>query len=95
MGISLIILNKKIDRFKLTKNLEKNGVETRPIISGNFVRQPAIKLYKIKHDNSFKQADDVYNSGFFIGLPFRKLTIEKIKYLIYAFKKSIRSSIKN
>lgn len=91
-GISLIILNKKIDKFKLLKDLEKNRIETRPIISGNFVRQPAIKLYKIKHDNSFENADTIYDSGFFIGLPFRKLTKKKINYLINCLKRSIKSN---
>ena len=94
-GISLIIVNNKLEKFRLINNLEKNGVETRPIISGNFTRQPSIKLYNIKHDNYFPNAENVYKSGFFIGLPFRKLTKKKINTLVKIFKISIRASIKN
>lgn len=89
-GISLIIKNKKINKFKFIRELEKKGIETRPIISGNFVRQPAIKLYKIKYNSNFENTDNVYNSGFFIGLPFRKTTKKKIEYLVDTFEKSIK-----
>ena len=37
--------------------LEKKGIETRPIISGNFANQPAVKLYKLNKSNEkFKNA---------------------------------------
>lgn len=93
-GISLIIINKKLNKFRLIDNLEKNGIETRPIISGNFADQPSIKLYNIKHDNYFPNAENVYNSGFFIGLPFRKISKKKINNLINLFIICIKASIK-
>jgi hypothetical protein len=34
---------------KFMQYLNKNGVETRPIISGNFFNQPVIKLYKFQN----------------------------------------------
>ena len=34
-------------RKKFINFLEEKSIETRPIISGNFLNQPAAKLYKI------------------------------------------------
>ena len=67
---------------KFLNFLNKNRVETRPIISGNFANQPAIKLYDINYD-----LDKLYNSkqiekrGFFIGLPTIKLSDKLVKKL--------------
>ena len=62
--------------------LNKNKVETRPIISGNFVNQPAIKLYDIKFNkNNLKVSNEIDKRGFFIGLPTIKLNTKKINKL--------------
>ena len=39
------------DYFPKIEKLEKKGVETRPIISGNFLKQPAIRKYKLNSKN--------------------------------------------
>ena len=44
-----MILSKKINRNKFVNLINKQDIETRPIISGNFTKQPAIK--KILKDN--------------------------------------------
>ena len=55
-------------RNKYLKFLSKKGVESRPIISGNFLRQPAAKLYKLDNNKTkFPNADEIQNLGFFIG----------------------------
>ena len=48
-----ILLNKKYKSKKKTfvDLIEKNGLETRPIISGSFNNQPASKLYKLNKLN--------------------------------------------
>ena len=45
-----ILVNKRYIRSKkrFLKMLNKNNIETRPIISGNFLNQPCIKLYNLK-----------------------------------------------
>lgn len=49
--------------------LTVNGVEHRPIISGNFTRQPALRLFGIECDpTSFPGAETVNARGFFVGL---------------------------
>lgn len=53
---------------KLVDFLEKNGIETRPIISGNMARQPVMQ--KIKHRISGKlvNAELAHDNGFCIGV---------------------------
>jgi len=59
--------------------LNKNNLETRPIISGNFINQPAINLYDIKFKKSeLKNSNIIDKRGFFIGLPTVKLNQEKV-----------------
>ena len=48
-------------------------METRPIISGNFLKQPAIRKYKLNNKNKMVNADYINSKGFFIGLPTEKI----------------------
>ena len=84
-----ILLSKKINRNKFLKKIEKLGVETRPIISGNFLKQPSIKKYKLNKKTNFKNSDIVNNHGFFIGLPTSTISDKNIKKLVGAFEKSL------
>ncbi len=84
-----IMLSDKLNRTSVIKNLEKNGIETRPIISGNFLKQPAIKKYKIKNNLNMKNADYVDKHALYIGLPNKKISNNKLRKLIFAFEKSI------
>ena len=78
-GLPLLVnseLEKHKDKF--LKFLNKNNLETRPIISGNFINQPAINLYDIKFKKSeLKNSNIIDKRGFFIGLPTIKLSQEK------------------
>ena len=79
-----ILINKKFirNKNKYLNYLKKNGIETRPIISGNFLNQPAAKLYKLKKGNNFfKNADEIEKRGFFIGLHTQKINQSTIKLL--------------
>jgi len=84
-----ILLSKKINRNKFLKKIEKLGVETRPIISGNFLKQPSIKKYKLNKKSNFKNSDIVNNHGFFIGLPTSTISDKNIKKLVGTFEKSL------
>ena len=42
---------------KVTDKLNKFGIITRPLISGNFANQPAVKLYKLKISSNLQNAD--------------------------------------
>ena len=68
---------------KLIKLLNKKGVENRPIISGNFLNQPAAKLYKFKQSpKSFPGAQKVQERGFFIGLHAKPINSQKLKLVV-------------
>ena len=56
------------------KVLENFGIETRPIISGSFVNQPATKLYNLNEKKiKFTEAQKVQDLGFVIGLHTKKI----------------------
>ena len=79
-GFPLMINKNKIKSKKKFLNfLNRNHIETRPIISGNFINQPAIKKYKIKYKRTdLKNSQDIEDRGFFIGLPTEILDRSKI-----------------
>ena len=80
-----ILINKKFIKIKkiFLNKLNKEKIETRPIISGNFLNQPCIKLYKLKTKNEkFLGSQEIEDRGFFVGLPTKKISNEKLNYLI-------------
>ena len=85
------VLNSKNKNYKLKvmDKLNKKGVMTRPIISGNFARQPSIKLYKIKIDKKLVNADLVDKNAFFLGLHNIKITDSKLKKLVESIYSSL------
>ncbi len=87
-GIPIYIKNKN-NRKRFIKNIEKRGIETRPIISGNFIRQPSVKKYKLLKTEKFSNSDIVNNHGFFIGLPTKKINNIFVKKIVKAFEESI------
>jgi CDP-6-deoxy-D-xylo-4-hexulose-3-dehydrase len=67
------------------KYLNSNQIETRPIISGNFLNQPAAKLYNYNYKNikkEFPVSQDIEERGFFIGLPTNKINSKQLNYLV-------------
>ena len=57
-------------RLELVKYLELNGIQTRPVFTGNILRQPAFK--KINYDkhisvNDFQVANNIMKNSFLIG----------------------------
>lgn len=81
-----LLLNKNFTYKKknFLKYLDSKKIESRPIISGNFINQPAIKLFNLHKEcinNSFPVAQDIEERGFFIGLPTEKLSINQLNYL--------------
>ncbi len=79
-----ILINKKFlkNKKRYLKYLNKKGIETRPIISGNFLNQPCIKLYKLnKKGGQFKNAQEIEDRGFFIGLHNENISPKEVKFL--------------
>ncbi len=68
-GISSFCLPFFLKNSALKKPLQTflytHGIESRPIISGNLLKQPFLKKYF--HTGEFKNADFIHNNGFYIG----------------------------
>ena len=82
-GLPLLI-NKKLlkNKNKYLNYLKKQGIESRPIISGNFANQKSIRLFDIRHNKKkLKNAQEIEDRGFFIGLPTKILKKNTIKVL--------------
>ncbi len=89
MGLP-ILLDKKFasKKQKFINFLDKMKIETRPIISGNFLNHPAAKLYKLDNNkNVFKNAQEIQNLGFLIGLHTKKISANQLKLLHDCFFK--------
>ena len=83
-GFPIIISEKyKKSKKKLLKKLESLGIESRPIISGNFLNQPAAKLFKFNQNaKNFPNSQIVEDRGFFIGLHSKPINSKKLNLLI-------------
>jgi CDP-6-deoxy-D-xylo-4-hexulose-3-dehydrase len=67
-GFSLILQNKLIGKRKeIIKFLSINGIETRPIVAGNFTLNPVMKFLNFLPLPPLPSADLIHNEGFFIG----------------------------
>ena len=88
-GLSML-LNKKYKNYrnKIFNHLDKLGIENRPIISGNFLKQPALRKYNLKQKSkNFPQANFVHEHGLFVGLKNKVLKkIETDKFANIFFK---------
>lgn len=80
----VVLINKQYvkKKFKYLKYLGEKKIETRPVISGNFINQPAIKLYKLnKIKKKYNNAQVVENLGFFIGLHTKIISNNLARYI--------------
>ena len=58
----------KFSRLEIVKYLESNGIQTRPVFTGNILRQPAFK--NIKHKNieqKFNVTENIMRNSFLVG----------------------------
>jgi CDP-6-deoxy-D-xylo-4-hexulose-3-dehydrase len=86
LAFPLIIRNEsKIVRKNLQIFLEKNGIQTRTIFTGNILRQPIMKsqFYKKCKDSTIN-SDNVMRNGILIGCH-HGLTNKDIKYMLSKF----------
>ena len=79
-----IILNSKFKnkRKQFINEIEKRGLQTRPVISGSFVNQPVTGLYKLNPKKiRFKGAEKIEKLGFVIGLHTTKISNNEINFI--------------
>ena len=82
-GFSVVLADSvKVTLREYLEGLTKRGVENRPVVSGNFARQPALALFDSQTDwRNLAGAEKVHQRGFFIGLHAEELTREQIQDL--------------
>ena len=67
-GFSLVIKTGiEIKREKVISLLDKNGVQSRPIVTGNFVNNEVIKFFDYTIHDELLNAENIDKNGFFIG----------------------------
>ncbi len=80
-GFSLILKeDSKYKRSQLLERLDKAKIEYRPIVSGNFLKNQAIKFFNYEIFEDVKNAEYIDKNGFFVGNQHDDLT-DQIKYL--------------
>lgn len=88
-GVTMF-LDKKILLADYLDYLTTNGVENRPIITGNIVRQPVIRdLYPNLNPTDFKGAEECHFKGLFIGLscdPMSDPLIDELVNILLGYK---------
>ena len=77
-------LTYKGDRGKLLRHLEKNGIETRPMFSGNITLHPAYANSKFRISGKLKGADYITKHSFWISTH-PSLTKSDLKYIVKTF----------
>lgn len=85
-GFSMII-NPEIKDFKRNNVINKlldNKIETRPIVSGNFIKNEVIKFFDYEIFNDLSNSDIIHENGLFIGNHHYNLeeNIEKLKAIL-------------
>ena len=89
LGIPIVLNNNcpfSLEEF--SSYLEKKGVETRPILTGNILRQPvAEKLFQKVFPEDFEGAEYLHNNGLYIGLSpaLSSLQINKLIKVLSSF----------
>jgi len=74
-GFSLIIKpNSKLRRKDVIKILQKNKIECRPIVTGNFVKNDVMKYFDYEIHKELKNSNHLHDNGFFVGNSHKSLS---------------------
>jgi CDP-6-deoxy-D-xylo-4-hexulose-3-dehydrase len=84
-----IIINKNapFSRLELVNFLDKNGIETRPVVAGNLAKQPATARYPDIYFESLEGADFIHERGLYIGIhpTTKEYNLEKVTRFLDSF----------
>jgi len=84
-GFSFVLENLLLDRRAEVINLFKeHGIECRPIVAGNFMRNPVIERLNYTTFGTYDAANEIHDQGFFLGNDNRNLETQltKVKELM-------------
>ncbi|MDO4488570.1 MAG: lipopolysaccharide biosynthesis protein RfbH [Eubacteriales bacterium] len=88
-----ITLDKGIDRARVIRQIEDNGVQTRLLFAGNFLRQPA--FISLKDDIEYRvvgeltNTDNIMEHTFWVGV-YPGMTDEKLSVMAKVIKEAVR-----
>ena len=67
-GFSLIVKpESSLKRKDVISKLQKNNIDCRPIVTGNFTRNEVMKYFDYETHQELKNADYLHENGFFVG----------------------------
>ena len=82
LAFPIILQNKlALKRKEVQIFLEKSGIQTRTIFTGNILRQPVAKKFKWESFGSFSVSDNIMESGILLGCHNRQ-TKDKMDYML-------------
>ena len=82
LAFPIILQNKlALKRKEVQIFLEKAGIQTRTIFTGNILRQPVAKKFKWESFGSFSVSDNIMESGILLGCHNRQ-TKDKMDYML-------------
>ena len=70
----------KAERKKLYLYLKSKEIESRPIVAGNFAKQPVIRMLNVEIEGKLQMSDEINDKGLFFGNDQRDLS-KQIHYL--------------
>lgn len=74
---------------ELSTHLEKNGIDTRQIMGGNFVEQPVMKSLPYRTINNLPNSQFIFRNGLFIGLH-NKLDYSRLEKVVSIFEEFLK-----
>jgi len=93
-GFPMILKNNDFfTRNEICEFLNKNGIETRPIIAGNLARQPANDLFEHRVSGKLNNSDHIMDNGFSVGVH-QSLSGDAINYVTGKIKEFITLRVK-
>ena len=73
-GFSMVFNGNLSDRrAKIVEKFKENEIESRPIVAGNFMKNPVIKYLDYIDNKDYNVADHIHDNGLFIGNDVRDL----------------------
>ena len=67
-GFSMVLTDQAdIERDVVVGRLANEGIETRPIVAGNFCRQPVIDYLQHEVAGTLSNANEIHDRGFYVG----------------------------
>ena len=88
-GFSIVLVDDlKGKRDQVVKSFKENGIECRPIVAGNFMKNPVIDYMEYYKNGDYPNANYIHDNGLFIGNDIRDLK-DNIE-MVYSILKEIK-----